>query len=61
MLTSILYALTQGAQKSVADVGKLTEVCADTPDAPKVLLKAKRVLKGHLSKVNCVHYGDDSR
>ncbi|KAI1301788.1 Guanine nucleotide-binding protein subunit beta-2 [Halotydeus destructor] len=48
------------SQKAVNDEN-MFETCKDMADPAKVVLRAKRVFKGHLNKVNCVHYGDDSR
>ncbi|RWS06482.1 Guanine nucleotide-binding protein subunit beta-2-like protein, partial [Dinothrombium tinctorium] len=39
----------------------LKDACSDMSDAPKVQLKCKRVLRGHLNKVNAVHFSGDSR
>uniref|UniRef100_A0A1B6C1M3 Uncharacterized protein n=1 Tax=Clastoptera arizonana TaxID=38151 RepID=A0A1B6C1M3_9HEMI len=39
----------------------LEEACADLADAPKVRLTTKKMLKGHINKVNSVHYSGDSR
>lgn len=40
---------------------KLSEVCADMMDPPKCKLSTKKMLKGHINKVNSVHYTADSR
>ncbi|KAI5693472.1 hypothetical protein M8J77_024379, partial [Diaphorina citri] len=40
---------------------KLEDVTASMPDAPKVKLMPKKSLKGHINKVNSVHYSGDSR
>lgn len=40
---------------------KLEEHCGDMADAPKVRLSTKKYLKGHINKVNSVHYSGDSR
>lgn len=50
----------QDDQQKVADK-KLEEACADMADAPKVRLSTKKMLKGHINKVNSVHYSGDSR
>lgn len=50
----------QEEQKKVADC-KLTDKCGDLGDVPKVRLSTKRSLKGHINKVNSVHYAEDSR
>lgn len=39
----------------------LTEKCGDMGGAPKCPLSSKKVLKGHINKVNSVHYAGDSR
>ncbi|XP_075213962.1 guanine nucleotide-binding protein subunit beta-2 [Lycorma delicatula] len=50
----------QEEQKKAADK-KLEEISADMADAPKVRLSTKKLLKGHINKVNSVHYSGDSR
>lgn len=40
---------------------KLSEICADMSDVPKLKLSTKKLLKGHINKVNSVHYAADSR
>lgn len=40
---------------------KLEDACGSVGDAPKVRLSTKRFLKGHINKVNSVHYSGDSR
>uniref|UniRef100_A0A1B6F6H1 Uncharacterized protein n=1 Tax=Cuerna arida TaxID=1464854 RepID=A0A1B6F6H1_9HEMI len=40
---------------------KMEEICADMADPPKVRLTTKKMLKGHINKVNSVHYSGDSR
>lgn len=47
-------------QKKVADC-TITDKCGDVAGVPKVPLSTKRSLKGHINKVNSVHYSDDSR
>lgn len=47
-------------QSKQADT-KLEETCADVGDAPRIRLTTKKLLKGHLNKVNSVHYAGDSR
>lgn len=44
----------------MADV-TLESKCGDLGDVPKVRLSTKRDLKGHINKVNSVHYAEDSR
>ena len=39
----------------------LEEACSGAADAPKVKLSTKKLLKGHINKVNSVHYSGDSR
>lgn len=40
---------------------KLAEKCADMGDVPKCKLSTKKSLKGHINKVNSVHFTSDSR
>ena len=40
---------------------KLSEVSASMSDVPKLKLSTKKMLKGHINKVNSVHYTADSR
>ena len=39
----------------------LEQVCGGVADAPKVRLSTKKMLKGHINKVNSVHFSGDSR
>lgn len=39
----------------------LVEKCGDMADVPKLKLSTKKMLKGHINKVNSVHYAADSR
>jgi len=39
----------------------LEQVCGGVADVPKVRLSTKKMLKGHINKVNSVHYSGDSR
>ncbi|XP_018332807.1 guanine nucleotide-binding protein subunit beta-2 [Agrilus planipennis] len=55
-----LYEKLKEAQQGAADV-KLEETCSGVADAPKVKLTTKKLMKGHLNKVNSVHYSGDSR
>ncbi|XP_031635705.1 guanine nucleotide-binding protein subunit beta-2 [Contarinia nasturtii] len=55
-----LIAKFQEEQKKVADC-KIDDKCGDVAGIPKVPLSTKRMLKGHINKVNSVHYSDDSR
>lgn len=47
-------------QKKVADCD-IADKCGDVGAVPKVKLSTQRLLKGHINKVNSVHYADDSR
>lgn len=40
---------------------KLAEKCGDMGDPPKCKLTTRKSLKGHINKVNSVHYTADSR
>lgn len=40
---------------------KLAEKCGDMADPPKCKLVTRKSLKGHINKVNSVHYTADSR
>lgn len=40
---------------------KLAEKCSDLADVPKIRFTTKKTLKGHINKVNSVHYSGDSR
>jgi guanine nucleotide-binding protein subunit beta, other len=55
-----LIAQIKGEQEKQADC-KLGEKCADMTDPPKCKLSTKKMLKGHINKVNSVHYTADSR
>ncbi|XP_043198079.1 guanine nucleotide-binding protein subunit beta-2-like [Amphibalanus amphitrite] len=50
----------KAAQKKGADAD-LVGTCADVADAPRIHSSCRRVLKGHINKVNGVHYSGDSR
>lgn len=50
----------QAEQEKVADA-KLAEKCGDLGDVPKIRFITKKTLKGHINKVNSVHYSGDSR
>ncbi|XP_015108755.1 guanine nucleotide-binding protein subunit beta-2 [Diachasma alloeum] len=50
----------QEDQKKQQDT-TLEEACSSVADAPKVKLSTKKLLKGHINKVNSVHYSGDSR
>ncbi|PSN33665.1 Guanine nucleotide-binding protein subunit beta-2 [Blattella germanica] len=47
-------------QKKMADK-KLEDLCGDMSEAPKVKLVTKKILKGHINKVNSIHFSGDSR
>lgn len=54
---SITYQEDQKKQQDTT----LEETCNSVADAPKVKLSTKKLLKGHINKVNSVHYSGDSR
>jgi guanine nucleotide-binding protein subunit beta len=58
-LIGILDKMKEEQQK-VADC-KLAEKCADMAEPPKCRLSTKKLLKGHINKVNSVHFSGDSR
>lgn len=39
----------------------IADKCGDVGSVPKINLSTKRNLKGHINKVNSVHFADDSR
>jgi guanine nucleotide-binding protein subunit beta, other len=47
-------------QKKLVDCN-LAEKCGDMGGAPKCQLTTKKTLKGHINKVNSVHFAGDSR
>lgn len=47
-------------QKKAADC-QIADKCSDLGAIPRINLSTKRSLKGHINKVNSVHYTDDSR
>ncbi|XP_047101576.1 guanine nucleotide-binding protein subunit beta-2 [Schistocerca piceifrons] len=55
-----LIAKLKDEQQKVADA-KIEEVCGNMSDLPRIRLTTKKLLKGHLNKVNSVHYSGDSR
>lgn len=55
-----LFAKLQEEQKKAADC-TMNDKCGDMGDAPKVRLSTKKQLKGHINKVNSVHFAGDSR
>lgn len=54
------YRLFKDDQKAKADC-TLQEKCGDMGDIPKIRLGPKKILKGHINKVNSVHFAGDSR
>lgn len=58
-LNEIIEKCKEEAKKQ-ADC-KLAEKCGDMGGAPKCSLSTKKMLKGHINKVNSVHYAGDSR
>ncbi|ROT80559.1 putative guanine nucleotide-binding protein subunit beta-2 [Penaeus vannamei] len=50
----------QEDQKSKADTG-MSGACGDLGEAPKMRAQCKRMCKGHINKVNSVHFSGDSR
>lgn len=57
---SLSYSLYQEEQKKQQDT-TLEQTCNGVADAPKVKLSTKKLLKGHINKVNSVHYSGDNR
>lgn len=55
-----MFIFKQAEQEKVADA-KLTEKCSDLADMSKIRFVTKKTLKGHINKVNSVHYSGDSR
>lgn len=55
-----LIAKTKEESTKQADC-KLAEKCGDMGAVPKCHLSTKKVLKGHINKVNSVHFAGDSR
>lgn len=55
-----LIEKTKEESKKQADC-KLVEKCGDMGAVPKCHLTTKKTLKGHINKVNSVHYAGDSR
>ncbi|KAF7267940.1 guanine nucleotide-binding protein subunit beta-2 [Rhynchophorus ferrugineus] len=55
-----LYKNLQELQQKCADTN-LTSACETVEDLPKVKLITRKMMKGHLNKVNSVHYSGDSR
>ena len=50
----------QEEQKKQQDT-TLESACGGVADAPRVKITTKKLMKGHLNKVNSVHYSGDSR
>lgn len=55
-----LFCNNKESQEKQADV-KLDNECSSLSDPPKVKLSTKKLMKGHINKVNSVHYSGDSR
>ena len=55
-----LIGQIKAEQEKLVDC-QLAEKCADMSDPPKCKLSTKKMLKGHINKVNSVHYAADSR
>ncbi|XP_037038310.1 guanine nucleotide-binding protein subunit beta-2 [Bradysia coprophila] len=55
-----LFAKFKEEQGKVADC-TMVEKCGDLGDIPKIRFVTKKILKGHINKVNSVHYAGDSR
>ncbi|XP_045469943.1 guanine nucleotide-binding protein subunit beta-2 [Harmonia axyridis] len=55
-----LYNNLKEEQKKVADTA-LEKECESLSDVPKIKITTKKLMKGHLNKVNSVHYSGDSR
>uniref|UniRef100_A0A336L3M1 CSON003820 protein n=1 Tax=Culicoides sonorensis TaxID=179676 RepID=A0A336L3M1_CULSO len=55
-----LIAKIKDDQSKVNDC-TLQEKCGDMGDVPRIRLSTKKFLKGHINKVNSVHYSGDSR
>ncbi|XP_030761140.1 guanine nucleotide-binding protein subunit beta-2 isoform X1 [Sitophilus oryzae] len=55
-----LYKSLQEKQQQCADT-TLTSACESIADVPKIKLITRKMMKGHLNKVNSVHYSGDSR
>lgn len=60
LLFHICLFLHQEDQKKQQDT-TLEQACSGVADAPKVKLSTKKLLKGHINKVNSVHFSGDSR
>lgn len=56
----LISKFIQEEQKKVADC-TIADKCSDLAGVPKVPLSTKKSLKGHINKVNSVHFSDDSR
>lgn len=60
MVSIVWFFFSKEEQKKVADCN-IADKCGDLAAAPKVKLSTQRLLKGHINKVNSVHFSDDSR
>lgn len=56
----VFKLLFQDDQKKQQDT-TLEEACSGVADSPKVKMSTKKLLKGHINKVNSVHFSGDSR
>ncbi|GFU64991.1 guanine nucleotide-binding protein subunit beta-2 [Trichonephila clavipes] len=59
-LMDLVNLMDLKAQVGAADK-TLEDVCGNMSDIPKIPLRTKKILKGHLSKVTAVHYCGDNR
>lgn len=48
------------AQESAND-STMSDICSGLSEVPKLRLQTKRLLKGHINKVNSIHFSGDSR
>ncbi|XP_044266157.1 guanine nucleotide-binding protein subunit beta-2 isoform X1 [Tribolium madens] len=55
-----LYNTLKEEQKKQADT-TLEDACSGVANAPRVKLITRKLMKGHLNKVNSVHYSGDNR
>lgn len=49
------------ANKAAANDTTLADVAQSVPELPKLALKPRRVLKGHLAKIYAVHWAEDKK
>lgn len=54
------HLVSQDDQKAKEDC-TLADKCGDMGDVPNIKLSSKKILKGHINKVNSVHFAGDSR